>query len=158
DDGDVYEKDFNDRGVTTFLNVETEQLDCAWYIVPESQRGDETGATVTVHLAICPDEYDGEEYYADCHGNGAADMNFTLDGPSGELPATTTIPADPGPGVATFTKLPAGDYTLAGGPPQDSGSVMLYCSDPETGESVDSPMDGGIASLHVNEQQSVLCD
>jgi hypothetical protein len=58
----------------------------------------------------------------------------------------------------TFTQLPAGDYTLAGGPPQDFGSVALYCTDPATGQRIDAPMDGGIATFSVAEQQSVLCD
>ncbi|HWV23067.1 MAG TPA: hypothetical protein VNZ58_02670 [Thermomicrobiales bacterium] len=153
-----YQKDFDDMGVTTFQDVDTEQLDCAWYIVPESQRGDETGATVTVHLAACPEGYAGDTIYKDCHGNGIADMDFTLTGPNGESTATTTIPATPGPGVATFTKLPAGEYTLAGGPPQDFGKVKLFCTDPATGESVDAPLNGGIASLSLADQQSILCD
>ena len=147
----------SDRGVATLDNASGE-IDCIWYIVPENLRGDETGATVTVHLATCPTEYAGDQFYADCHGNGVADMEFTLSGPNGEVTATTEIPADPGPGVATFTQLPPGDYTLAGGPPQDFGSVVLYCSDPTTNERIDAPMDGGIASFSLAEQQSILCD
>ena len=156
--GVEYQKDFSDRGVTTFQDLEDEQLDCAWYIVTENLRGDETGATVTVHLATCPEDYAGDQFYADCHANGVADLDFTLSGPNGDVTATTTIPADPGPGVATFTKLPPGDYTLAGGPPQDFGSVALYCSDPSTSERIDATMDGGIAHFPVAEQQSILCD
>jgi hypothetical protein len=153
--------ELNDRGVATFTDFGLEtrgDIDCSWYIVPESQRGEETGATVTVHLATCPQEYAGNQFYADCHANGVADMDYTLTGPNGEVTSTTTIPADPGPGVVTFTQLPAGDYTLAGGPPQDFGSVALYCTDPATGQRIDAPMDGGIATFSVAEQQSVLCD
>lgn len=157
-DGVESQVPLSDRGIATFADFEAGTIDCSWYVVPENLRGEETGATVTVHLAACPMEYAGDQFYADCHANGVADMEYTLSGPSGEVTATTTIPADPGPGVATFTELPAGTYTLSGGPPQDFGSVALYCSDPATGTQINATMEGGVASFPVAEQQSVLCD
>lgn len=156
--GVEYQKEFNDTGVTTFADVESGQIECSWYVVPEDLRGEETGATVTVHLAACPEGYEGNQFFADCHENGVADLDYTLTGPNGEMSALTTIPATPGPGVAAFTELPAGDYTLAGGPPQDFGSVSLYCIDPSTNEQIDASMEGGIANFTVAGQQSVLCD
>ncbi|HEV2073405.1 MAG TPA: hypothetical protein VGR29_07155 [Thermomicrobiales bacterium] len=157
-DGVETREALSDRGVATLEDIGTSQIECTWYIVPEDLRGEETGATVTVHLAACPVEYAGDQFYADCHANGVADQQYTLSGPNGEVTATTTMPADPGPGVATFTELPAGEYTLAGGPPQDFGSVALYCSDPATNQPIGATMEGGKARFSVAEQQSVLCD
>jgi hypothetical protein len=157
-DGVETREELSDRGLATFEDIGTSQIECSWYIVPEDLRGEETGATVTVHLAACPVEYAGNQFYADCHADGVAGLEYTLSGPNGEVTATTTMPADPGPGVATFTELPAGQYTLAGGPPQDFGSVALYCSDPATNQPIGATMEGGRASFSVAEQQSVLCD
>lgn len=157
-DGVESREELSDRGVATLEDVGTSQIECSWYIVPEDLRGEETGATVTVHLAACPVEYAGDQFYADCHASGVAGINYTLTGPNREVTAITTIPADPGPGVVTFTELPAGDYTLAGGPPQDFGSVALYCSDPITNQPIDTTMEGGVASFSLAGQQSVLCD
>jgi hypothetical protein len=159
DGGDVYQKDFSTSGVTSFTNfLPDETVECSWYIVPENLRGEETGATVTVHLSACPPNYEGSNLFNDCHGNGIGDMPFTLTGPNGEVTATTLVETSPGPGLANFSELPAGDYTLAGGPPQDFGRVELYCTDPATSERIDATMDGGIARFTIAEQQSVLCD
>jgi len=59
DGGNRYEKDLTDRGVTTFGELESEQIACEWYIVPTSQRDDETGGSLEIHLAVCPVGYTG---------------------------------------------------------------------------------------------------
>jgi hypothetical protein len=159
DGGEVYQKEFDASGVSRFTNfLPDERVECSWYIVPENLRGDETGGTVTVHLSACPVGYAGSNWYNDCHANGVADMPFTLSGAATEITANTVIETTPGPGVVTFAGLPGGEFTLAGGPPQDFGSVVLYCSDPSTGERFDAPMDGGVARFTLAEQQSILCD
>ncbi|HVL25660.1 MAG TPA: hypothetical protein VM450_16345 [Thermomicrobiales bacterium] len=157
-EGVDYQKDFNENGVTTFTGLETEQIQCDWYIVPEDLRGEETGGSMTVHLAICPQEYTGDQLFNDCHGNGVADQQFTLSGPAGDLTATTTLPQTPGPGVATFTQLAAGDYTLTGGPPGDFGAVRLYCSDQATNQPTTASIESTIATLSIADNQDVLCD
>ena len=181
-DGDVpYQKPFNDAIVTTFENVTTEQLVCSWFEIPAAIAPAETpspvatasptatvqptetvqaaaGASLTVHLASCPVGYTGTDFYADCHGNGIADMEFVLSGPDGDLQQTTTIPETPGPGVVDFTGLTAGDYTLAGGPPGDFGKVQLYCSLQPGGDRIDAPVDSTQASLSIGESDTVLCD
>lgn len=159
DGGDVYAKEFSATGVTTFTNfLPNESVECSWYIVPQNLRVDETGGTVTVHLAACPIGYEGSSWYTDCHANGVPDMPFTLTGPDGEITKETVVETSSGPGVVTFTGLPEGEYTLAGGPPQDFGSVVLYCSVPATGEQFDALMEGGIARFTLAAQQSILCD
>jgi hypothetical protein len=157
--GDTTEqKELSDRGVATFTDLETEQITCDWYVVPEDLRGQENGGSLTVHLAACPTEYSGDRLFDDCHGNGIADQQFTLTGPAGEQTATTEIPQSPGPGITTFSELPAGDYTLAGGPPGDFGTVDLYCSDQATNQRIDASIESTIATFAVGENQDILCD
>ena len=171
DGGNRYPKDFDATGVTTFADMASEQIVCDWFIVPENlrddpvvtpttgpDRGEETGASLTVHLALCPEGYDGEELYETCHGDGIAGQDFTLTGPDGEIAATTTVPQSPGPGIAEFTSLPAGHYTLAGGPPGDFGTVRLYCTTQPDGERIDAAIDSTIASFAIGEGQHILCD
>ncbi len=159
DGGPVYQKDFSTSGVTSFTNfLPDETVECSWFIAPQNLRGEQTGSTVTVHLSACPPNYQGSDLFNDCHGNGVGDMPFTLSGVATELTANTVVETTPGPGVVNFTSLPAGEYTLAGGPPQDFGRVELYCSDPATSEQIDATMEGGIARFSLGEQQSILCD
>ncbi len=148
----------SDRGVASFPGYTGEAIDCQIYVIPENLRGDVTGASVEVHLAACPVGYDGSSWYADCHDNGVGDMQFTLTGPAGEQTGTTVVERTPGPGIVNFTSLPAGDYTLAGGPPQDFGSVVLYCSDPATSTEIPTTFANGMGSFSVAENQSVVCD
>jgi hypothetical protein len=153
-----YQKDLSDRGVTTFTGLESEQIACDWYVVPLDLRGEENGGSLTVHLAACPVEYTGDQIFDDCHARGVAGMQYTLNGPGGEQTATTEIPQTPGPGITTFTALGAGDYTLAGGPPGDFGSVRLYCSDQATNQQIDASIDSTIATFSIGDNQDVLCD
>lgn len=158
DGGNRYEKDQTDRGVTTFGELETEQIACEWYIVPISQRGDETGGSLEIHLAVCPAGYTGDAIFDDCHGNGLADYEFNLEGPGGSQSATTEIVETPGPGIVSFTGLAAGDYTFNGGPPGDFGEVELYCSTQPDNGAPDYSIEGALASLTLAENQHVLCD
>lgn len=179
--GDPYQKLFNDAIVTTFENVTTEHLVCSWFEIPAAIAAAVTpspvatasptatvqpaetvraaaGASLTVHLASCPVGYTGTDFYADCHGNGIADMEFVLSGPGGDQQQTTTIPETPGPGVVGFTGLTAGDYTLAGGPPGDFGKAELYCSLQPGGDRIDAPVESTRASLSIGGSDTVLCD
>ncbi len=158
DGGNRYEKELTDRGVTTFGELESEQIACEWYIVPTSQRGDESGGSLEIHLAVCPVGYTGDSIFDDCHGEGLADFEFSLEGPGGTQTATTEIPQTPGPGIATFTGLAAGDYTFFGGPPGDFGEVELFCSTQPDNGAADYAIDGAVGSLTLAENQDVLCD
>jgi hypothetical protein len=155
--GDRYQKEFDDRGVTTFADLEAEQLTCAWFVVPTSQRGEETGGSLQVDLAVCPAGYTSDRFFDDCHGNGVADQEFRLTGPAGELVGTTTVAQTPGPGTVTFTALEAGEYTLQGGPPGDFGTVELDCTQPPTDQPFPVSFENSIASFSLGENQDVLC-
>lgn len=158
DGGNRYEKEFDDIGLTTFGDLKREQIACDWFVVPTSQRGEETGGSLEVHLATCPVAYTGDRLFDDCHGNGVADAEFTLTGAAGEQTGTTTIASTPGPGSVTFTNLGAGAYTLRGGPPGDFGSVEVVCNVQATDAAVDVTVEGASAELTIAENQDVLCD
>lgn len=161
DGGSRYQKQFNENGVTTFNDLTGEQLFCSWYVVPEDSRGEETGASLTVHLAACPTDYAGNAYFDDCHANGIDDSEFVLSGPNNtQLSGTTSAPRTEGPGTVSFTGLGAGDYTLAGGPPGDFGSVVVYCSDQANGQNTRIPVQVSStqASFAIADGQDLLCD
>ncbi|HEU0163664.1 MAG TPA: hypothetical protein VFQ54_01395, partial [Thermomicrobiales bacterium] len=129
--GTPYQKTFNENIVTTFEDVDSDQVVCSWFVIPTAatptqtppptatvpagDRTTQTGASVIVHLAACPTDYTGSDLFTDCHGNGIANMEFDLTGPGGTTTENTTVPETPGPGIATFTGLQPGDYTLTGG-------------------------------------------
>ncbi|MGC4108109.1 MAG: hypothetical protein QM753_17435 [Thermomicrobiales bacterium] len=189
--GAIFPVDFNENIVATFQLAAGERFDCSWFIVPTDTSGaaedtptptatdtevptatttttpTETAAStatavsetsLTVHLALCPQDYTGNAYYDDCHANGVDGMEFLLDGPDGQQSETTTLPQTPGPGVATFSNLTGGDYTLAGGPPGDFGEVVLYCSTQPDNTPVDAPVSSTQASLTIDAGENVLCD
>jgi hypothetical protein len=157
-DGAYSELVLSDRAVAIFDNLEAAQVDCEWYIIPTNLRGEETGGSLEVHLSLCPEGYTGNTIFDDCHGNGLDGYEFTLEGEGGDFAATTEILQTPGPGIATFTGLPAGEYTLRGGPPGDFGSIELFCSiQPEGGEATWS-IEGATGTVSIGENEHVLCD
>ena len=158
DGGAEYQKEFTADGVTSFADLATEQIACTWYIVPENSRGEETGSSLELHLAVCPVAYSGNDPFDSCHSNGLAGYDFTIDGPEGAQTAATAILQPDGPGVVTFTSLPAGDYTITGGPPGDFGTVDLYCSTQPDNGTPAYGVDGALGSLTLGENEHVLCD
>lgn len=161
DDGQFSAVPLSDRGVASFPDVDGQQIDCEIYVVPENLRGEITGSSVEVHLSLCPANYDGSAWYGDCHDEGIGELPFTilgLTGPGVEVTADTVVERTPGPGIVRFTALPAGDYVLAGGPPQDFGSVFLYCSDPANNTEVETTFEGGMGYFTLAEEQSIVCD
>jgi hypothetical protein len=169
-----YQKTFNENVVTAFEDIDADQVVCSWFVIPTAatptqtpaptatvpagDRTTRTGASVIVHLAACPTDYSGNDLYDDCHGNGIADMKFDLTGPGGTTTGKTTIPEKPGPGIATFTGLQAGDYTLTGGPPGDFGKVSLYCTSQPDGAKVNATIDGTQAAFALADNENLLCD
>lgn len=158
-DGAYSAQTLSDRGVASFAVADGQAITCEVYVVPENLRGDVTGASVEVHLSACPVDYAGSNWYNDCHDTGVVDLPFTLTGPGGESTLNTVVERTPGPGIVTFTELPAGDYVLSGGPPQDTGTVFLYCSDPANGNAqVETTFENGVGSFTLVENQSITCD
>lgn len=155
--GQLTPRTISDRGVLTLAENEN-SAECVMFQVPKSQRTDVTGGSVEVHLIACPAGYDGNALYDDCHANGVADMPFTLTSGANQYDGVTRIEQTPGPGVVKFTGLPAGDYVLQGGPPQDFGRVYLYCTDPATGTQLSTRFENGVGHFGLAENQSVICD
>ncbi|MEJ7837464.1 MAG: hypothetical protein WKF81_01545 [Thermomicrobiales bacterium] len=158
DGGDRYQKEFDENGATTFFDMTGEQIECSWFVVPEDSRGEETGGSLTIHLAACPADYLGSNYFEDCHDEGIGNSPFELEGPAGSTSGTTSIPESGGPGLLSFTALEADSYTLSGGPPGDFGTVFLLCSDQQTNEQITAELDSTQASLDIAEGQDILCD
>ena len=194
DDGDRYQKEFNQNGVTIFSDIKREQIVCDWFIMPFDLRGEptatatgpnqdpivtptpdpsvseptatatgdvrglESGASLVVHLSLCPVDYSGNTLYDTCHDVGISDLPFDLTGPNGELQQDTVVPRSPGPGIVEFTQLPAGDYTLAGGPPGDFGTVELYCTTQPDGALVETSLESTRAAFSIGEGEDILCD
>ncbi len=199
DGGNRYQKEFSENGVTTFGGIVREQIVCDWFILPfdlrdgneptptteagpagnpvvtptpgpatteptttpatgGDARGVETGGSLVVHLGLCPMDYSGDQLFDTCHGVGVSDQPFTLTGPNGEAEQITTVPQTPGPGIAQFMSLPAGIYTLAGGPPGDFGSVQLYCTTQPGGNRIDATLDSTRATFTIGEGEDILCD
>lgn len=158
DGGNQYQKEFNENGVTTFADMTGEDIVCSWYVVPEESRGEETGGSLTIHLAACPDDYQGSDYFDDCHDRGIGESPFDLQGPDGSISGTTTVSESDGPGLLAFTDLTAGSYTLQGGPPGDAGTVYIYCSDQQSNEQIPASLDSTQASFDIAEGQDILCD
>ncbi len=158
DDGAYTAMQLSERGVASFPGVDGDQIDCEIYVVPTNLRGEVTGSSVEVHLSICPGGYEGSNWYADCHDNGTNGQSFTIADANGEITAEAVVERTPGPAIARFTELPAGEFVLRGGPPQDFGSVFLYCSDPATNTQLETTFEGGMGYFTLAENQSVICD
>lgn len=158
-DGGTYNTvQLSDRGVARFMSVDGNEFNCEIFVVPENLRGEVTGSSVEVHLSICPENYQGTNWYADCHDNGTSGQSFILADANGEVTSDAVVERTPGPAIARFTQLPAGDFELRGGPPQDFGTVFLYCSDPATNTQVETRFEGGMGYFSLAENQSVVCD
>jgi hypothetical protein len=116
--------------------------------------------TLDVHLAECPAGYiPAETIYDDCHGNGIANVPVQLsstNGFSGTI--ATSVPESPGPGVASFTNLAGGSYTIGANVPPDA-DFLTYCSDDAFVE-VPSVFDDAsrTLSLDLAAGQIVTCD
>lgn len=117
-------------------------------------------ATLDVHLVACPPGYptDGA-LYDDCHANGIDGVPVRVVHADGSSSAVaTTLPVSPGPGVATFTALPAGVTTVSADVPAGS-TVVVYCSD-ASDTPVDALFEDGSGSFTVDlvAGSVVTCD
>ncbi|MEZ4530764.1 MAG: prealbumin-like fold domain-containing protein [Thermomicrobiales bacterium] len=117
-------------------------------------------STLDIHIAECPAGYvPAETIYDDCHGNGVAGIPVQLsstNGFSGTI--ATSLPVLPGPGVASFTSLANGAYTV-GASLADRSTISAYCSDDAFVE-VPSAFDDatGTLALDLTGGQVVTCD
>lgn len=138
---------------------------CDWYNVPESGPDDgddsEEAGQVTIHKAVCPAGYEGQQFFQDCHDNRLEGAVFHASGPEGLLRMDMTTNAQ---GVLTIDGIAVGGTVsiLEQFPTDVNTEVFVaYCSD-EAGNRV--PFDyvergdrAGIR-LDVFRGDDVLCD
>jgi hypothetical protein len=117
-------------------------------------------ASLEVHQAVCPAGYDGDNFFEDCHGSGAAGYVFALDGPDGRREATTVVENDPGPGVVRFEDPAGGTYALSETPPPGVSATpfRVFCFRAETDEPIPATPEGDGVSLEVTAGDTLICD
>ena len=107
------------------------QVYCDWYNIPDDQQVEPPAlGSLEMHKSVCEPGYEpGPNIFNDCHDDGVAGVVFTVEGPGGYFEEiATTIPNEPGPGVALFEGLQPGAYTVTESVPGDTGSIFVYCS------------------------------
>jgi hypothetical protein len=118
-------------------------------------------ARMTVHSRFCPEQYDGDDWYNDCHDTPPAYREaITLIGTT--LRGAWTDES----GNTGFDALPAGTWTIMPARPERTLRTYAFCS--RTGESgvpfpivADSaPLDPATAAVHLTLQagDDILCD
>lgn len=124
--------------------------------------GADTGnGSIELHKAQCPAGYKpNDKIFDDCHGNGVAGVEFTIDGPNDfSDSAKTKIEQSPGPGIVRFTGLDAGSYTIGEDVPGDANSIYVYCSLAEAEDQVPFTYnDTGGVDLDLDDGEIVICD
>ncbi|MBA2277949.1 MAG: prealbumin-like fold domain-containing protein [Chloroflexia bacterium] len=125
----------------------------------ESGPRDSGPATIEVHLAVCAAGYAGNDFYADCHGNGVPDVGVALQSAAGvDLSDITEVVTSPGPGVAAVGELPAGEYTVTIDIPGDNNTFESYCAQGDETFVPVTPEDDKTATFTLGAGQLVVCD
>jgi hypothetical protein len=141
-----------------FTETSGEHDFCYWYNVPEDLSGAGTPSSVTIHKSRCPDGYDGNNYFDDCHETGLPGITFNVTGP-GDYAKTGTTNNE---GHLTFGNLEAGTYTFTEQAPTDFVVELyaVYCSvEGGDGSLLDREYVVPLgASIDVPEGVSVICD
>lgn len=119
-----------------------------------AQSGD---SSIEVHNRICPQDYQGQNFFEDCHANAPdPGLPFTFtDGVTRE--GTTNENGNIG-----FANLPAGTYTITGGAPGEFTNYYVYCAVGTEAESNQEQIPvqyvtGGI-QLDLPAGTNVICD
>jgi hypothetical protein len=117
--------------------------------------------SIELHKAACPPGYEpNNNIFDDCHGNGLANIEFTIDGPGGYSDsADTVIENDPGPGIVRFTGLEAGTYSIHEDIPGHDNDIFVYCSLAEADDQVPFEYnDTGGIDIDLGDGVDVICD
>jgi len=101
----------------------------------------------------------GDSLYDDCHGNGIGGQPVQLSSSNGFAGTiATTLPNTPGPGVASFTGLADGAYTIATAIPEGA-TVVSNCSDANDNEIPTSFDDTtGTLTIDLVGGDAITCD
>lgn len=114
----------------TLAIVDGAAITCDWYELPVAVQPAGGNSSIEVHVLRCPDGTSNEtNLYDACHNVGLANIMISASGPNGfTATQSTTIPTDPGPGVALFADLAGGTYTIGQQQIDPSWSSIMYCS------------------------------
>ena len=113
----------------------------------------EPTSSITIHNRICPTEYDGSDFFGDCHDNPqTSNLEFTIDGPVTDTRATDNE------GNVVFPELPGGTYQISGGVPGEFADTFVYCSDAADPGTVFVSTTALIVSLDLPDVTDVICD
>ena len=121
------------------------------------QSGD---SSITVHNRICPVEYEGNNYFGDCHGtvpDPGLPFTFVNEDTGEALNDVTNAEGNVG-----FANLSEGTWTITGGAPGEFAERVVYCAVGTAETSDQSPVDfqyvqGGI-QFFLPADTNVICD
>lgn len=119
---------------------------------------EDTGnSSITVHNRICPQDYDGQDYFQDCHDN-VPDPGLPFTFSDGVTRDGTTNDE----GNVGFANLPAGTYTITGGVPGEFADTYVYCAvgteATPNQEQIDVEYVTGGIQIDLPENTNVICD
>ncbi len=98
-----------------------EDIVCDWYwLISDEPIGGSSDATLTIHARTCPDSNVPDDFFATCHANATANIEF-FDG-------TASIGTTGVDGNLVFDLRSAGSVDLNGGVPGEFARNFLYCS------------------------------
>jgi uncharacterized protein YkwD len=129
-------------------------LAAATAVVPVGMsRAQDNGlASVTIYNSVCPPDYTGSDYYADCYGTPGSGYTFHLAGP-GFAGSTTTAES----GFTYFEGIDAsGSYLLTQDMPADVVGYEVVCS--EDGEFFPLTYVAGGVQLDLTTSDDLRCD
>jgi uncharacterized protein YraI len=135
---------------------------CDWYNIPDDQ--DPGTGELTFHKAVCPAGYDpgdGSTIFEDCHEEGLDDITFFVEGPEGFSGQESTVrEGGVGPGIATFSELNAGTYTINEDVPGDFTGIFVYCEMRDSEDVVPVTYRDDIQGLDIEltPGMAVVCD
>ena len=153
---------FDDASRTLTLDLVSGQIvTCDWYVIPNVVQPAVGTSYLEMHAVLCPNGTDPESaLYDQCHSNGLAGVTYTVNGPNGfSGQATTTVPTEPGPGIAMFGSLTAGAFTITQAGVDPSSELVAYCSLADADVVVPvSYVDADTISLDLPVDTGVVCD
>lgn len=145
----------------TFDLAGGEAITCDWYEIPAEVQPAAGTSSLELHALQCPAGTDPDgALYDECHGNGVAGVTFSVSGPNGYASQqATTVPTSPGPGVALFSDLPGGSYTISQEGVDPSTTLVVYCSLADSDDVAPfAYVDADTVTLDLPAETGVVCD